>query len=99
MNLFVKVVLLTLLSLSLNARPVYFIGDIHADIDALKRILIGLNLVDKDLKWIGGEAELVTLGDHLDRGPNSRPVLDLLMRLETESKQMGGKVTNLIEND
>jgi len=98
MNLFVKVVLLTLLSLSLNARPVYFIGDIHADIDALKRILIGLNLVDKDLKWIGGEAELVTLGDHLDRGPNSRPVLDLLMRLETESKQMGGKVTNLIGN-
>ncbi len=98
MKLFVRVMLLTLLSLSLNARPVYFIGDIHADIDALKRILIGLNLIDKELKWIGGDAELVTLGDHLDRGPSSRPVLDLLMRLESESLRTGGKVTNPIGN-
>ncbi len=80
------------------ARPIFFIGDIHADMDALKRILVGLKLVDQNLNWIGGDAELVTLGDHLDRGPSSRPVLDLLMRLESESKTSGGKVTNLIGN-
>lgn len=98
MKLLVKAILFSLFALSLNARPVYFIGDIHADIDALKRILIGMKLIDKNLRWIGQDAELVTLGDHLDRGPSSRPVLDLLMRLEVDSKLSGGKVINLIGN-
>jgi len=98
LKLLASVLFFIFFSFTSLARPVFFIGDIHADVDALKRILIGLKLVDRDLRWIGGDAELVTLGDHLDRGPNSRPVLDLLMRLESESVVAGGKVTNLIGN-
>lgn len=98
MKLLANVLFFIFFSITSLARPVFFIGDIHADVDALKRILIGLKLVDQNLRWIGGDAELVTLGDHLDRGPNSRPVLDLLLRLEGESRATGGKVTNLIGN-
>lgn len=98
MNVVVRSLLLLFLCLSVQARAVFVIGDLHADIDALKRILVGLSLIDKYDNWIGGDAELVTVGDHLDRGTNSRAVLDLLMKLESQAPNVGGKVTNLIGN-
>jgi hypothetical protein len=74
------------------------IGDLHADIDALKRILVGLGLINQHDQWVGKDAKLVTVGDHLDRGSNSRAVMDLLLKLESESLKTGGAVVNLIGN-
>src|SRR4249920_2247602 len=48
--------------------------------------------------WRGGASHLVSLGDLIDRGPGSRQVLDLLMRLEQEAQKAGGAVHVLLGN-
>lgn len=55
---------------------VYAVGDIHGharEFDAL------LAQIDADLAGHGGDAHLVFLGDYIDRGPDSRAVLDRLI--------------------
>ena len=81
-----------------NAGNLYAVGDLHADPVALRRILVGLELLDRNDNWIGGDSQLVTLGDHFDRGPDSRSILDLLIKLEKEARKAGGRVVNLIGN-
>ena len=53
-------------------RPIYAIGDIHGHIDKLDR---ALDLIAADG---GPDARIVFLGDYVDRGPDSRGVLDRL---------------------
>lgn len=77
---------------------VFAIGDIHGDINALKRILIGFQLIDQNSNWIGKDHSLVTIGDLVDRGPNVREVMDLLIKLEVQAQAQGGKVYNLLGN-
>src|SRR4051812_43943596 len=74
------------------------IGDIHGAGDALVRILQKAGLIDGDRHWSGGTATLVQTGDYLDRGPAVRPVLDLLMQLETEARAAGGRAEILLGN-
>lgn len=53
--------------------PIYAIGDIHGQLDELHRVL---DLIHAD----GGEdAPIVFLGDYVDRGPDSKGVIDLLI--------------------
>jgi hypothetical protein len=68
------------------------IGDIHGAYSEFTQLLKATDLVDDDLRWSGGVTHLVSLGDLLDRGPESRKVMDLLMRLQAEAKQQGGQV-------
>src|SRR5262249_57711237 len=49
------------------------IGDIHGCPDALAALI--------DAVAPGRDDTIVTLGDYIDRGPNSRGVLDRLLRL------------------
>ncbi len=56
------------------------------------------DVVDENRAWIGGKTNLVIVGDILDRGPSSRAVMDLLMRLETEASTAGGAVRVVIGN-
>src|SRR5260221_1510116 len=53
----------------------YAIGDIHGRLDLLERMI---GLINLDIKSHGGESLIVTLGDYIDRGPNSRGVVDCL---------------------
>jgi serine/threonine protein phosphatase 1 len=55
------------------ARRVIAIGDIHGCARALRVLLDAIAVTPDD--------ELVTLGDVIDRGPDSREVVDLLMEL------------------
>ena len=68
------------------------VGDIHGDFDAVATVLRGTGLVDDELRWRGGEAHLVSLGDLLDRGDQGRQVMDLFMRLVSEAAEAGGAV-------
>jgi len=53
--------------------PIYALGDIHGQLDALVR---ALELIEQDG---GPDAEIVFIGDYTDRGPASAGVLDLLI--------------------
>jgi hypothetical protein len=74
------------------------IADIHGAYDAAVRALKAADVVDDELVWQAGDAHLVIVGDILDRGPDSRPAMDLFMRLEAEAAASGGKVHVLIGN-
>jgi len=47
---------------------------------------------------MGGRTHLVQTGDVVDRGPESRKTMELLMRLESEARRAGGHVHVLIGN-
>ena len=74
------------------------IGDIHADYDQLVAALQSAGLVDERLRWTGGATHLVQTGDFLDRGNQSRKVMDLLYKLEGQARKAKGRVHVLIGN-
>jgi hypothetical protein len=74
------------------------VGDLHGDFDACIRILRSANVIDKDNAWIGGKTHLVQTGDILDRGVETRKLIDLLMSLEEQAKKAGGRVHVLLGN-
>jgi len=74
------------------------VGDVHGDLGQFTRILQGADLVDGDMNWIGGKTHLVQVGDVLDRGPDSRAIMDLIMVLEQQASLQGGCVHFLLGN-
>ena len=56
------------------------IADIHGAYDAAVSAMQAADVIDESLAWQAGDAHLVIVGDILDRGPDSRDVMDLLMR-------------------
>lgn len=69
-------------------KPIYAIGDIHGQLDMLRDAL-------RKIEADGGpEARIVFLGDYVDRGPDSRGVLDLLI----EGKRAGRNWIMLLGN-
>lgn len=74
------------------------IGDIHGDLDALLRILIGTRIVDAEGEWCGESTHLILIGDLNDRGPDSADVMAFVMRLEQDASSRGGRVDTLLGN-
>ena len=52
---------------------IYAVGDVHGRADLLKKLL---TKIDKDRA--GKPAEIILLGDYVDRGPSSRKVFEKL---------------------
>ena len=80
------------------ATRIVAIGDVHGAGDAFVAILQRSGLIDAQKRWTGGTAILVQTGDLLDRGPDARQVMDLLMSLETQAEAAGGRVQPLLGN-
>jgi len=74
------------------------IGDVHNAFDDFVAILRRTGLIDKQNHWTGGKTTFVQVGDLLDRGPKPREVMDLMMALEKEAAQAGGRVVSLLGN-
>ena len=74
------------------------IGDVHGAHDQFVAILRAAGLIDARARWSGGRAVFVQTGDILDRGTDSRKVIDLLRRLEREARSAGGRVIALMGN-
>ena len=67
----------------------YVIGDIHGRSDLLDQIVVDIH---RDIEKFGGcESLTVTLGDYVDRGPDSRGVLDRLSRNPFPTKYLALK--------
>jgi len=74
------------------------IGDVHGAYDRFVALLRQAGLIDMRNHWSGGRAVLVQTGDLVDRGPDSRKVLDLVMNLTAEAPKAGGTVVPLLGN-
>ena len=96
---------LLLLLLVLSVQPsalaeprIVVMGDLHGDFPRLIELLQMSELADSQSKWVGGDAILVITGDLMDRGPQVRGVMDMLMALEKEAGKQKGKVVTLFGN-
>lgn len=74
------------------------VGDIHGEFEGFTSILRASELIDDSNRWIGGTAILVQTGDYMDRGPDVRKVMDLLMNLQDQAAADGGQVIVLMGN-
>lgn len=74
------------------------VGDIHGSFSGLVSILREAFLIDDGNQWIGGDTLLVQTGDLFDRGSDVRPVMDLLMSLQSQAEASGGRVVVLLGN-
>lgn len=74
------------------------IGDLHGDLRATRAALRAAGAIDERDAWIGGELVVIQLGDVLDRGDDESQVLELLDRLDTDARAVGGAVIMLLGN-
>jgi hypothetical protein len=74
------------------------VGDVHGDFGQFVKALRAAGVIDANENWIAGKTHLVQTGDVLDRGPDSRKAMDLLMRLEAQAAEANGAVHALIGN-
>lgn len=74
------------------------VSDVHGAAPAMLAVLEHAGVIDEEETWIGGRTHLVVTGDLLDRGPESRRAMDVLMRLEGEAAAAGGRVHVLLGN-
>jgi len=81
-----------------GVRRVVAVGDVHGSHYRLVMLLRGAGLVDAKLAWSGGVDHLVLCGDLLDRGPQERPLMDLVRRLQSQAEAAGGHVHVLLGN-
>lgn len=85
-----------------NADRLVAIGDIHGDYEVFVSLLQTAKLIGSGTSpatsWTGGTAHLVLPGDFLDRGKDSRKVMDLLIALESRAERAGGRVHALLGN-
>ncbi len=71
----------------LRRKKTYAIGDVHGCLEPLRALMAKLSLRRTD--------ELLFIGDYIDRGPDSKGVVDFVMELR---KSRPGKVTCLLGN-
>ena len=74
------------------------ISDVHGAYGGMERTLKNAGILDDSLDWAAGKTHLVITGDILDRGPDSRKVMDLIMYLEPQAEAAGGAVHLLLGN-
>jgi serine/threonine protein phosphatase 1 len=62
----------------MSEEKIFIIGDVHGCLEMLKR------LVDK-IEWNPVSDRLIFIGDYIDRGENSKGVIDFILKLKEES--------------
>jgi hypothetical protein len=81
-----------------GVKRIVAVGDVHGDLAQFTGVLRAAGVIDRDTNWSGGKTHLVQTGDLLDRGPDSRKLIELLMKLEKQARHAGGEVHCLIGN-
>ena len=74
------------------------IGDVHADLGALRTALRVAGAINTADEWIGGGLTIVQLGDLIGRSDDERQVLDFIFDLQPKATRAGGTVHALIGN-
>jgi len=79
-------------------RRIVVVGDIHGDYDKLKSVLHHAKVIDDNDDWIATDTILVQVGDLMDRGPDFKYCIELLIKLRAQAKEKGGIVYMLLGN-
>lgn len=74
------------------------ISDPHGAYDAMVQTLEHADVIDAEGHWSGADSHLVITGDLMDRGADSRKIMDLVMQLEEQAPASGGMVHLLLGN-
>jgi len=74
------------------------VGDLHGDYEQFIKVLESAGLINAAGEWTGGRTHLVQTGDVVNRGPDSRAIMDMLIKLEKEAQEAGGGVHTLLGN-
>src|SRR5215207_9403914 len=77
---------------------VHVIGDVHGELEKLRDLLRGAELIDQTATWSGGNSTLWLMGDLVDHGPDGIGVVELVMRLQCQAAGAGGHVQVLLGN-
>ncbi|HWE02683.1 MAG TPA: metallophosphoesterase [Tepidisphaeraceae bacterium] len=82
----------------------YALGDVHGDCDrmvellAAARLISGVPLKPDRIQWAGGSADLVLIGDMIDKYTQSVLVLETLRALEPQVTKAGGHLVLCVGN-
>lgn len=90
--------LLATAEVHVSAGRIVAFGDVHGAHAELLGLLQTAEVLNEDEQWIGGDTHLISVGDLLDRGPDSKKTMDLLMRLQNEAPTAGGRVHVVLGN-
>jgi hypothetical protein len=87
------------LALPCAAQPrIVAVDDIHGACTEFVAFLQQIKTIDDHQHWVGGTTTLVQTGDVPDRGAQTRAAFDLLMELERQAPDQGGKAAALLGN-
>lgn len=67
-------------------KRVFAVSDIHGHSAKFMEALLGAGLVDENLNWLDNDSCLVVCGDNIDRGPDSKGVIEMLMKLTKSNR-------------
>ena len=87
-----------------TSAQVIALGDVHGGFERLVNLLSVSGLIRPDshtpheYMWNGGKRLLISVGDLIDKGDQSIPVLDLMMKLESQAAKEGGEVIVTLGN-
>jgi len=82
----------------------YVLGDVHGDYERLVTLLIAGKIIEKSptepelVRWTGGKAVLVAMGDYINKWSAGLKVLLLLRSLREGATAAGGRVVLLMGN-
>lgn len=74
------------------------ISDIEGAFASFRKFLIANKVLDTNLNWIFGKGHVVLAGDFMDRGYFVSQVLYLILKMEQQALQAGGKVHYILGN-
>jgi hypothetical protein len=74
------------------------LSDPHGAYSAMVQTLANAGVINDGQDWVGGKTHLVITGDLMDRGADSRKIMDLVMKLESQAPESGGRVLLTLGN-
>ncbi len=74
------------------------LGDPHGQYALVVRLLKAHRIIDEQLNWTFGKGHLVILGDVFDRGDEVTDIFWLILKLEKQALQAGGRVHFILGN-
>ncbi len=81
-----------------GVQQIAVVGDPHGQYSTVVKLLKAHHIIDDYRNWIFGKGHLVIMGDIFDRGDHVTDVFWLILKLERQALQAGGRVHFILGN-